>query len=37
MPTKYYIKRTNKIRQKNVEIKPVDQSLFSYKPNKNKK
>ena len=34
---KYQVKRTNKIRQKNVEIKRVDQSLFSYKPNKNKK
>ena len=37
MPTKYQAKRTNKIRQKNVEMKPVDQSLFSYKPKKNKK
>ena len=37
MPTKYQAKRTNKIRQRNIEIKPVDQSLFSYKPKKNKK
>lgn len=37
MPTKYQVKRANIIRQRNVEIKQADQSLFSYKPNKNKK
>jgi hypothetical protein len=37
MPSKYYIKITNRLRQRNVEIKEVEQTLFSYKPKKNKK
>ena len=36
MPSKYQTKRTTFVRQRDAEIKQIEQSLFSYKP-KNKK
>ena len=37
MPSKYQTQRTNKIRQRDAQIKQTEQSLFRYKPSKTKK